>query len=105
MGPDACTGWQVLDTPEGVPWWIPATHVLDSFKQEVPKRESKERSCDAPGRIQGERLAAECGRRWDERYTSHANRAGFMQTVYSSIYVEGSVAEKAELVDFHHRLW
>jgi len=40
------------------------------------------------GRIQGERLAAECGRRWDERYTSHANRAGFMQSVYSSIYVE-----------------
>ena len=30
----------------------------------------------------------ERGRRWHERYTSHANYAGCMQRVYSSIYVE-----------------
>ena len=40
--------WQVLDTPEARLGLIPATHVLVAFKQEAPKRESKERSCDAP---------------------------------------------------------
>jgi len=49
--------WQVLDTPEARLGLIPATHVLVALKQEVPKRESKERSSRCAGRIQGEKLA------------------------------------------------
>jgi hypothetical protein len=80
--------WQVLDTPKARRGLIPATHVLDAFQQKVPKRELKERSCDAPAAFKVKTSPAECGRRWHERYTSHANPAGCMQPVSSSIYVE-----------------
>jgi len=43
--------WQVLDTPEARLGLIPATHVLVAFKQEAPKRESKERFMRCAGRI------------------------------------------------------
>ena len=56
------------------------------------------------GRIQGEKLAAECGRRWDEHYTSHANHAGCVQPCTQAFMVERS-RRKAELVDFHHLFW
>jgi hypothetical protein len=86
--------WQVLDTPEACRGLIPATHVLGAFKKEVPKRESKEQSCDAPAASRVKNSPAECGQRWDDRNTSHANHAGCMQPVYSNIYGWGALAEK-----------
>jgi hypothetical protein len=86
--------WQVLDTPEACRGLIPATHVLVVFNQEAPKRESKERSCDAPAASTVKNSPAECGQRWDDRNTSHANRASCMQVVSSIIYVWGTRAEK-----------
>jgi hypothetical protein len=41
---------------------------------------------DAPAASRVKNSPAECGRRWVEHYTSHANCAGCMQPVYSSIY-------------------
>jgi hypothetical protein len=57
--------WQVLDTPEARLGLIPATHVLVAFKQEVPKRESMERSFAAQAAFKVRSSPAECGRRWD----------------------------------------
>lgn len=76
--------WQVLDTPKRV-GLIPATHVWVAFKQ-GSKTGIEGAVMRCAGRIQTEKLARRVRQRWDERYTSHANRAGCMQPVYSSIY-------------------
>jgi hypothetical protein len=72
----------------GAPWFDSSYSRLGCFSAEGSKTGIEGAVCDAPAAFQVKNSPAECGRRWDERYTSHANRAGCMQPVYSSIYVE-----------------